>query len=160
MTVLFIKNAVINSHFYYSGEIYSLGGSAETTAIAAGQAVTYPATASASGGKIVTVTLATGPLDDIGASTIYGYVPGATTHIIATPASGGSTVDGLDSTNVSLGHTVLWQNASTTDSIIFPHLAAASLAANRFSNENAASVSIPPLGAARCSFINNQWQFA
>ena len=42
MTVLFITNAKIGSHFYYSGEIYSLGAGAETTAISAGQAVSYP----------------------------------------------------------------------------------------------------------------------
>jgi hypothetical protein len=160
VTVLFIQNTVINSHMYMAGEIYTLAGADETTQIAAGACVAYPSTASATNGQTVTAAIATGPVNNAGAAALYGYLPGVTTQIIATPAAGGSTVNGLDATNVRNGHTVLWQNASTADSITFAHLAAGSLAANRFSNMNAATVSILPLGAARCTYLTSKWQFA
>jgi len=42
MTVLFVKNAIINGHEYFSGEIANLGTAAENTQISAGTAISYP----------------------------------------------------------------------------------------------------------------------
>jgi hypothetical protein len=108
----------------------------------------------------VTKTLAAGPFDDLGAATLTGYVGGVTNRLLITPASGGTTIDGLDSTGVGDGFTILWGNQSATDVLIFPHLAAGSLAANRFSNANAGQVQIDPLGTALCTYVVNQWKFA
>jgi hypothetical protein len=108
----------------------------------------------------VAAILATGPLNDVGANLILGYVSGVTNRLILTPASGGTTINGFDASGAADGTIMLIQNASATDSLTFAHLAAGSLAANRFSNMNAASVQIPPLGAAECTYIVNKWQFS
>jgi len=160
MSVLFIQNTLINSHMYMAGEIYTLAGADETTQIANGAAVAYPSTASTTNGQTVTAAIATGPVNNAGASTLYGYSPGVTAQILATPASGGATLNGLDATNVRAGHTILWVNQSATDTLTFAHLAAGSSAANRFSNTNGIDAVLQPLSAARLTYINNQWQFA
>ena len=111
----------------------------------------------------VAATLATGPLNDVGPYLLPGYVSGVTNNLEITPASGGTTITGLDATGVAataIFFTVLIRNRSTVDTLIFTHLGAGSLSGNQFSNMNGASVSVPPLGAARCTYINNKWQFA
>ena len=154
MTVLFIINAKIGTHFYYAGEIYTLGAGAETTAIAAGQAVTYPSASPVASLNTVTATLAASQNNYSPA----GYVGGVTNRLVLTAASGSSTITGLVAGLD--GSLLLISNPSSTDSIIFTHLDASSAAANQFSNMNGVSVIIPPLGAARCTYISSKWQFA
>ena len=88
-----------------------------------------------------------------------GYVAGFTNLLRLTAASGGSTITGLVAP--AGAWTVLIENPSSTDILSFPHLSASSLAANRFSNQNAGTWSIPALGSA---YINNipgtGWVFA
>lgn len=87
-----------------------------------------------------------------------GYVAGSTNRLILAAASGGSTFTGLlagtDNT------TILIQNTSTTDSLYFSHLSGSSTSTNQFSNLNASTVAIPPLGAARTTYVVSKWQFA
>ena len=108
----------------------------------------------------IAATLASGPLDDLGSPTLFGYSSGSTTRLLLTSASGGTTINGLDASDVTDGFTVLIVNQSTTDSITFTHLASTSMSFNRFSNVSAASVAILPLGAAWCTYVVNKWQFA
>lgn len=105
----------------------------------------------------VSASPATGPLDNYAPT---GYVGGTTNRLILTAASGGSTIDGILATGVTDGFQLLIQNASTTDVLIFPNLAAGSSAANQFSNQGSASVQIPANGAARVNYIVNKWVFA
>lgn len=107
----------------------------------------------------VNAALSSGPLDDLGPSILIGYLS-TTTRLTLTPAAGGTTINGLDARGRADNSTVFIQNLSATDSLTFAHLAVGSLAANRFNNMNGASVLIPPLGAARCTYVVNQWQFA
>jgi hypothetical protein len=107
-------------------------------------------------------TLAAGPLNDLDRATLPGYSSGSTKRLLLTPASGGTTINGLSATNCDDGHTILIVNMSTTDLLIFTHLAGGSLSANQFSNMNAGSVSIAALGAAPCTYLRgaiNKWQF-
>jgi len=110
----------------------------------------------------VSATLATGPLNNVGSGVITGYVSGLSNDLELTPAVGGTTINGLDSSGVTAGvaFTLLLRNRSATDSLTFTHLNGGSLSANQFSNMSAASVDIAPLGAARCTYIVNKWQFA
>lgn len=116
----------------------------------------------------ISATLTTGPLNDLGAATLQTttaginlrYQSGSTNRLILTPASGGTTINGIDASGCSDGARMLIQNASSTDNLIFAHLAAGSLSGNQFSNQNAATVAIPPLGAARAFYVVNKWQFA
>ena len=108
----------------------------------------------------VTATLLAGPLNDLGYPTVFQYSSGSTTRLLLTPASGGTTINGLDASGVTDGFTILIVNQSTTDNLIFPHLASGSQSGNQFSNENAGSVAIVPLGAARCTYVVSKWQFA
>jgi hypothetical protein len=105
----------------------------------------------------VSASLATGPLNDLA---VAGYVGGTTNRLLLTAAVGGTTINGISASGVPDGFTMQIINPSTTDALTFAHLAAGSLAANRFSNVNAASVQIPPLGSARLTYVTNQWQFA
>lgn len=89
-----------------------------------------------------------------------GYVGGTTNRLRLAAASGGSTITGLLATGVPDNFTILIQNTSASDVLIFTHLDAGSSSANQFSNQNAGSVEIPKLGAARCTYIVNKWQFA
>ena len=108
----------------------------------------------------VTATLTTGPLDDLGASKIPRYSSGSTTRLLLTPAAGDTTINGLDASGVPDGFSILIVNQSATANLVFAHLASTSLSANQFSNPNASSVAIVPLGAARCTYVVNKWQFA
>jgi len=107
----------------------------------------------------VSATLSSGPLDDMGATLIPGYSSGATTRLMLTAASGGTTINGLDASGVSDGFTILIVNQSSSDNLIFNHLASTSLATNQFANKNNSSVSIAPNATARCTYVVNKWQF-
>jgi hypothetical protein len=74
---------------------------------------------------------------------------GAAVQLIAV---GGTTINGLDASGVSDGFTTLMQNPSATDNLVFAHLASASQPTN--------SVAVPPLEAARCTYVVKQWRFA
>lgn len=82
---------------------------------------------------------------------------GAAVQLIAV---GGTTINGLDASGVSDGFTTLMQNPSATDNLVFAHLASASQPTNKFCNVNASSVAVPPLEAARCTYVVKQWRFA
>ena len=118
-----------------------------------GSAWVAAGTSGGSAGGSVSVTLAISQ-DDLNPS---GYVPGVTTRIIMTPASGGSAVLGLlaapDKTSI------LIVNASATDSITFPYHGS-DTATNQFSTQNAGTQTIEPLAAAIISYVTNQWVFA
>jgi hypothetical protein len=75
------------------------------------------------------------------------------------PASGGSTVNSLSALAYPSLTAVLIKNTSATDPLIFPHLGTGQTT-NLFSNANAESVQIPPLGAAFCHRVQGQWSFA
>ena len=55
---------------------------------------------------------------------------------------------------------MLIQNPSATDSLIFAHQASGSLSTDQVCNANAGSVALLPLGAARLTYVVNQWRFA
>jgi hypothetical protein len=114
----------------------------------------------------VTAVLTAATINDMGGS-ILGptYRPTLTNRMVLTAASGGTTINGMQAPiaqngELNDGWTVLMQNASASDSITFTHLNSGSLPNNQFTNQNAGSVLIPPLGAARCTYIGTKWQFA
>lgn len=115
----------------------------------------------------ISATLATGPLSDLGASTLYTttkgittrYLSGTTNRLFLTPASGGTTINGIDASGCSDGFTMLIVNGSSTDNIVFTHLGGG-ISTNQFSNVSAGSVELLPLGAARCTYVVSKWQFA
>lgn len=76
-----------------------------------------------------------------------------TNRFLLAAAAGGSTITGLQATGVADGTPVLISNTSSTDAITFPHLSASSSAANRFSNANAGSVVLNPLGSSLFTLI-------
>jgi hypothetical protein len=123
-----------------------------------------PSFISAASNHSITATLAAGPLNDLGYALLGSpYSASYTNRMILTAATNsgnGTTINGLDAHGVDDGMTKLIQNPSTTDPLIFTHLNSGSLPNNQFSNESAGSVQIPPLGAARCTYIINKWQFA
>jgi len=132
------------------------------------QAEMGPRGSSAAYNHSISATLAVGPINDLG-FTVLGapYNNGTTNQFLLTAATNsgnGTTINGLDAHNIDNGWTALIVNPSTTDPLIFTHLNTGSLPGNRFSNENAGSVQIPPLGAARISYIGaigtGYWQFA
>jgi hypothetical protein len=88
-----------------------------------------------------------------------GYVVGTTNRLILTPASGGSTITGLLATGVPDNWSILIVNASSANTLYFPHLSGSSASANQFSNANAAEWAIPPLGTARINYVVGQWSF-
>lgn len=97
------------------------------------------------------------------ATSVNNYAPtgytSATTRLILTPASGGSTITGLSGTGTPDNWSILISNASATDVLYFPHLSGSSSAGNLFQNANAAEWAIPPLGCARINYVVNVWQF-
>jgi hypothetical protein len=115
----------------------------------------------------ISVTLGAGPYNDLDGSTLQNYAngvtvryfSGTTNRLVLTPASGGTTINSLGAGHVSDGYTILIVNASTTDNLIFTHLGGGT-AANQFSNVNAGSVALLPLGAARCTYVLGNWKFA
>jgi hypothetical protein len=111
----------------------------------------------------VSATLGTGPLNDLGTASdalaVAGWVGGTTNRLLLTPASGGSTVNGLLATGVSDGFVIPIFNQSLTDSLIFAHLAAGSTAANRFSNQAAGPYTIEPGAAATLRRVGTLWRF-
>lgn len=123
-----------------------------------------PRGVSAAANHSIGFTCGVGPYNDAGLA-LFGnpYSNGYTNRYILTAATNsgnGTTFNGFDASNVPDGFTVLVVNPSTTDPLIFTHLNSGSLPNNQFSNENASSVQIPPLGAARCTYVVNKWQFA
>ncbi len=86
-----------------------------------------------------------------------GYVPGQTTRLILTPASGGATITGL------LAAPDGWEidiiNASTTDSLQFPNQSASSLAANRFVCSEGNTVFLLPSTGAIAKYVVSHWMF-
>jgi hypothetical protein len=107
----------------------------------------------------VVQTLKVSTLDDAGASTLWGYSSGSTTRLLLTPASGGTTINGLDASDVNDGFAVLIVNQSTTDNLIFAHLASTSHSNNQFSNVNGGSVALQPYAASLCIYVVNKWLF-
>ena len=115
----------------------------------------------------ISFTLGAGPYNDLGETTlqttVYGivqrYQSGSTNRLVLTPASGGTTINGLDASGCSDGTQVLIVNGSSTDNLVFTHLGGG-LSYNQFSNQNASSVAIAPLGAARAFYVVSKWQFA
>lgn len=115
----------------------------------------YIADPPGAGVSSVSATPSAGTINDYAP---VGYVGGTTNRLILTPGVGGTTINGIVA--ATDGWTVLVQNASTTELLTFAHLAVGSSSANRFSNANGESVTLPPLGAARMTYVTNQWQFA
>jgi len=107
----------------------------------------------------VSATLGAGPLNDLSFGTIPNFRSGSTNRLFLTPASGGTTINSLDASGVSDGYTMLLVNPSTTDNLVFTHQGGG-ISTNQFQNANAGSVAIPPLGAARCTYVVNKWKFA
>ena len=107
-----------------------------------------------------TATLTAGPLNDLSFPTLWGYVSGSTTRLLLTPASGGTTINGLDASDVNDGFCILIVNQSATDNIIFTHLNSSSHSYNQFSNASAGSVALLPLAASLCIYVVNKWKFA
>lgn len=142
-----------------TGLLTPTGGSGGAVASVAGRTGVVVLTTADIGGLAVS-SVASSPAASVNDYSPAGYTGGTTNRLVLAAAAGGSTITGLSATGVPDGFTLIWENSSTTDSLTFPHLSASSLAANRFSNVNAASVQIAPLGAARCTYIVNKWQFA
>jgi hypothetical protein len=107
----------------------------------------------------VSATLTTGPLNDLGVPTLTGYKSGATNRLLLTPATGGSTINGIDASGCSDGYTIMIVNQSTTDNLTFAHNGGG-ISTNQFSNTQAQSVALLPLGAARCTYVISRWRFA
>lgn len=139
-----------------------------SSSVSTPQAEMGPRGASAALNHSISATLTAGPINDLGFAVLGNpYNCGTTNQFLLTAATNsgnGTTINGLDSSNIDNGWTALIVNPSTTDPLIFTHQNTGSLPANRFSNENASSVQIPPLGAARVTKIGalgtGYWQFA
>lgn len=88
-----------------------------------------------------------------------GYVAGTTNRIIATPASGGSTITGLVA--ATDGFQIRIWNSSTTDYLAFPSLSGLSTSANRFATQNAGTTFIQPTSGAIIEYIGSSgyWGF-
>jgi hypothetical protein len=93
---------------------------------------------------------------DYGASPPSGYVAGVTNRLILTPSANLSVLGLLSAPD---GWAVLIKNASATYSITFPHHGAGT-STNQFDNASAASVVLPPLGAALANYVVNEWTFS
>jgi len=144
--------------------ISGMNSGPNSSTVSTPQAEMGPRFSSAAFDHSITTTLAAGPLNDVGLGLLGSpYSCGYTNRFIITAATNsgnGTTINGWDARTVEDGFTALFVNPSTTDPLIFTHLNSGSLPNNQFSNENAGSVQIPPLGAARCTYIINKWQFA
>ena len=131
-----------------------------STVVGTAQALMGPRQSSSVTARILSATLAAGPLDLNSLTLGASYLGGFTNMLILTPASGGSTINTLDATNIEDRHEVIFVNASVTDPLIFDNLTGA--APNQFSNVNSAQVQIPPNGMARATYIKstiNAWKF-
>ena len=69
-------------------------------------------------------------------------INGGVNHLIWTPASGGSTVTGFASASFPNGWSIMIENPSATDFIVFPHLSASSASPNQFSCPQAQSFTL------------------
>lgn len=86
-----------------------------------------------------------------------GYVAGTTNRMLLTPASGGTTLNGLLA--APDGWAVLLVNTSGADSILVGHLAS-DTAVNEFNCSEGQSQLIGPLSSALVVYIANKWWFA
>lgn len=79
-----------------------------------------------------------------------------------TPAGGGSTITGLDSSGVQDGDERTLQNESAVDTITLPNNAGGSSAGNRFFGPGGADVALEPRGGFRIIFhaALGGWRFA
>lgn len=105
--------------------------------------------------KLASVTAS--PASSVNNYSPTGYVAGTTTRLLLAAASGGSTITGLVA--APDGFRILIVNTSATDPLIFPDNSGSSTSTNQFSNANAATVQIPPGGAAYATYVVNQWMF-
>ena len=85
---------------------------------------------------------------------------GSTNKLILTPASGGTTITGIDASGCSDGFTMIIFNASSTDSITFSHLSGSSQTLNQISCANGAPATLAPLTGARITRLAARWTFA
>jgi hypothetical protein len=106
---------------------------------------------------VFTVSVTASPTTSVNNYSPSGYAGGTTNRLLLAAASGGSTITGLAA--ATDGWTVLIRNTSTTDILIFPHLSGSSTSTNQFSNMNAGTMNIAPLGAALLVYIVNVWVF-
>lgn len=90
-----------------------------------------------------------------------GYVAGTTNRMLLTPASGGTTLNGLLAPAVPAGDgwAVLLVNLSSVDSIEVGHLAS-DTPANEFNTSMGLGQTIAPLSSALVTYIANKWWFA
>ena len=112
----------------------------------------------------------TGPPGSVGVSSVTatvatsvnnfapsGYVPGQTTRLILTPASGGATITGL------LAAPDGWEvdiiNASTTDYLEFSNQSSSSLTANQFVCPGGNPTIVGTSAAAIIKYVVSQWRF-
>jgi hypothetical protein len=148
--ILFIANTTILGHFYPIGDTAVFASGDETTQISNGVAIALPQIPG------VVVALVPTSVDDFNP---YGFNPANTISLALTPASGGSTINGLKA--VAHGNSVWVQNQSSSDSITFPHLAGTSAAANQFVCPAGGPQTLTA-GAScliRYSQVTSQWRF-
>lgn len=145
-----LNNLVIRGSKLYYGDddVGSGAGSIDLTTLSGGGSLLNKSVSDVAPGALV---------NDYAPS---GYIGGTTNRLLLTAAVGGTVVNGLSAAGVPDGLTILISNISSTDPLSFPHLAIGSLAANQFSNQNAETVQIPPLGAARVTYVSSKWVFA
>lgn len=114
------------------------------------------------GGQASPPTYASNVADSPGTN-VNNYSPtlfGPTTSKLQiTAAATGTVVTGINATGFVEGQSLIIRNPSTTDQLVFPHLSGSSTAGNTFSNPNAASVGIPPLGASLAVRDSSRWVF-
>jgi hypothetical protein len=141
--------------------ISGLNSGPNSSKVSTPQAEMGPRSSSAAFNHSISASLGVGPYNDLGLPVLGApYSNGYTNRFLLTAATNGgagTTINGIDSTNIDDGWTGLIVNPSTTDPLIFTHLNGGSQPNNQFSNENAGSVQI---GAARLTFIVSKWQFA
>jgi len=96
------------------------------------------------------------------ASSVNNYAPAgfsaSTTRLILIPASGGSTITGLQA--VSDGTSVLIYNTSSSNNITFVNQSGSSSAGNLFACANGTNAVLQPTSATILTYITNQWVFA
>lgn len=107
--------------------------------------------------SLILTSVTASPASSVNNYSPTGYVAGTTTRLLLTAASGGSTITGLVAAPDNFK--ILIVNTSATDPLIFPDNSGSSTATNQFSNANAATVQIPPGGAAYATYVVNQWIF-
>lgn len=92
------------------------------------------------------------------ASSVNNYAPtgwsvSVTNRLLLTPASGGSTLTGLQAGGIADGWQVLIVNESGTNSLYFSHLSGSSSAGNQFSCPGAGTASLGPLAAVTIAYV-------